>query len=72
MRSTGSRRYRRRRWGRIQLTIGNAILGDNIVAQLGVFQKQADVGYVVDGGFMIWPFEFISISEIFGNGYNVF
>ena len=57
-------------WGGIQLTIGNAILGDNIVAQLGAFQKQADVGYVVDGGFMIWPFEFISISEILGNGYN--
>jgi hypothetical protein len=57
-------------WGGIQITVGNPVLGDNIVCQLGGFTKQADVPYATDGGIMTWEFEFISVSEMLGNGYN--
>src|SRR5271165_3303637 len=55
-------------WGNIQITVSNPVIGDNLIGRYGAFAKQADVGYTVDGGFMVWPFEFISSSEILGNG----
>jgi len=56
-------------WGNIQITVNNPVTGDNITCSLGAFVKQADVGYAVEGGFLIWEFNFADVDEILGNGY---
>ena len=57
-------------WGNIQISVTNPVTGDNITAIEGAFAKRPDIIYDVDGPMIAWEFNFVSIEEILGNGYQ--
>lgn len=57
-------------WGQNQLTIQNPATGDSITLLGGAFSKTADNAYQTQGNILVWKFEFLSRSDILGNGGN--
>jgi hypothetical protein len=57
-------------WGQNQLFIANPVTGDSITLLGGAFEKQADNGYKTQANMLVWPFLFITRSDVLGNGGN--
>jgi hypothetical protein len=57
-------------WGNIQITITNPVSGDNITCTEGAFVKRPDVIYDGEGPMLAWAFNFVSVQQVLGNGYQ--
>jgi Protein of unknown function (DUF3277) len=56
--------------GNIQITIQNNIMGDSINLTGGAIAKQADIAYTREGPANVWSFNFVTRTDILGNGLN--